>query len=102
MHKILYALPFNIEYTGLGKALLDSAYDSSNIAFLRPVYSILDAKAYNIHISWSYLKQNPCSVLWVNLLVRISVKSIYFKGTENDKTKYRVIGKVKKKYSTYW
>ena len=44
----MYALPSNIAYTGLNKAILDSAYASPNIAFLRPAYSILDGKASNI------------------------------------------------------
>ena len=45
---ILDALPSNIEYTGRRKAILDEALAESNIAFLRPVYSILDGKAFNI------------------------------------------------------
>ena len=47
-YMILDALPSNIEYTGRRKAILDEVEGKSNIAFLCPVYSILDGKAYNI------------------------------------------------------
>ena len=50
IYKILNALPSNIEYIELKKAILDSTYSSSNIAFLRSVYSILDGKASYIYI----------------------------------------------------
>ena len=42
------ALPSNKEYTGRNKVILDEAQAESNIAFLSPVYSILDGKAYTI------------------------------------------------------
>ena len=45
---ILYALASNIEYTGRRKAILDESLAESNKAFPRPVYSILNGKAYNI------------------------------------------------------
>ena len=59
MYKLLYALPSNIEYVGLRKVILGSACASSNIAFLRPVYSILDGKASNI-IQYIYICIHNC------------------------------------------
>ena len=49
MKNIPYFLPVvYIEYTGLRKAVLDSAYASSNITFLHSARSILDGKSSNI------------------------------------------------------
>ena len=61
----MYALPSNIEYTGLNKAILDSAYASPNIAFLRPAYSILDGKASNIIYMWDCvnIKTEICTII---------------------------------------
>ena len=70
MYKLLYALPSNIEYVGLRKVILGSACASSNIAFLRPVYSILDGKASNIiqyiyiHNCWKKV-QTQVHMTWV-------------------------------------
>ena len=42
---MLDALPSNIEYNGRRKTISDEASVESNIAFLGPVYSILDSTA---------------------------------------------------------
>ena len=54
-----YALPFNINYTGLRKAILDWAYASPNIDFLRPVNSVLDGKLSN-NIWYMYVYIRVC------------------------------------------
>ena len=61
----MYALPSNKEYTGLNKAILESAYASPNIAFLRPAYSILDNKASNIIYIWDCInnKTEICAII---------------------------------------
>ena len=61
---ILNALPFNIEHTGRRKAIF---YASSNIAFLSPVYFILEGKAYSIlHIHY------------IDVIIQIQYHSSYF------------------------